>query len=171
MRTKVIIIKKQPTNEYDELVTCYTKEFGKLTAVAKSVLKGTSIQAMHLDNLNLADFELINGRSIPIIAAAQSENTFRNIKISLPLLAVAQFFAEVVDKMVFDLQKDEALWEFIVGVLEKLDRNVRPEAALTFFRQQQFYLLNVMGYPTETPFEHILGQKLKSLDFIHSVLK
>lgn len=175
MRTKAIIIKKQPTNEYDELVTCYTQEFGKLTAVAKSVLKGSSMQGMHLDNLNLVDFELINGRSIPIIAAAQSERSFRNIKSSLPTLAVAQFFADVIDKMVFDLQKDGALWEFMVGALEKLDRHVKPEAALTFFRQQQFYLLQVMGYHPgdnlDYTFEDALGARLRSLDFIHSVLK
>ena len=183
MRTKAIIIKKQPTNEYDELITCYTQEFGKLTAVAKSVLKGSSMQAMHLDNFNLVDFELINGRSIPIIAAAQSENSFRNIKSSLPTLAVAQFFMDVLDKMVFDLQKDESLWEFMIDVLEKLDSKVRPETALTFFRQQQFYLLGVLGYGSprsdlgekrsdlDTEFEHALGVRLKSLDFIYSVLK
>lgn len=183
MRTKAIIIKKQPTNEYDELITCYTQEFGKLTAVAKSVLKGSSMQAMHLDNFNLVDFELINGRSIPIIAAAQSDNSFRNIKSSLPTLAVAQFFMDVVDKMVFDLQKDESLWEFMVDVLEKLDSKVRPETALTFFRQQQFYLLKVLGYGSprfdlgkersnlDAEFEYALGARLRSLDFIYSVLK
>lgn len=183
MRTKAIIIKKQPTNEYDELVTCYTQEFGKLTAVAKSIMKGSSVQAMHLDNLNLVDFELINGRSFPIIAAAQSESSFRNIKSSLPVLAVAQFFADVVDKMVFDLQKDEALWDFMADVLEKLESRVKPETALIFLRQQQFYLLKVMGYSTEVlrakglgsreidrMFEYTLGSRLSSLDFIYSVL-
>ena len=175
MRTKAIIIKKQPTNEYDELITCYTQEFGKLTAVAKSVLKGSSMQAMHLDNFNLVDFELINGRSIPIIAAAQSENSFRNIKSSLPTLAVAQFFMDVLDKMVFDLQKDESLWEFMIDVLEKLDSRVKPETALTFFRQQQFYLLGVMCYHSgddlDRDFEYALGTRLRSLDFIYRVVK
>ena len=188
MRTKAIIIKKVPTNEYDELITCYTQEFGKITAVAKSVLKGSSMQAMHLDVLNLVDFELINGRSVPIIAAAQSDNSFPNIKSSLPALAVAQFFADVIDKMVFDLQKDEALWEFLVGVLEKLNNKVRPETALAFFRQQQFYLLSVLGYGSrvataamtnpnfmgrseiDQTFEYALGMRLRSLDFIYSVL-
>lgn len=175
MRTRAIIIKKQPTNEYDELVTCYTQEFGKLTAVAKSILKGSSLQAMHLDNLNLVDFELINGKSLPIIAAAQTENSFRNIKSSLSTLAVAQFFTEVVDKMVFDLQEDEKLWEFMSDVLDKLNSRVRPENALTFLRQQQFYMLGVLGHAPEEDldrtFEYAIGQKLKSLDFIYSVLK
>lgn len=175
MRTRAIVIKKQPTNEYDELLTCYTQEFGKLSAVAKSVLKGSSMQAMHLDSLNLVDFELINGKSIPIIAAAQVENSFRNIKANLSTLAVSHFFTEVIDKMVFDLQKDESLWEFMVNVLEKLDSRVKPESALTFFRQQQFYMLSVLGYGVgenlDYTFEYAAGSHLRSLDFIYSVLK
>ena len=175
MRTRAIIIKKQATNEYDELITCYTQEFGKLTAVAKSVLKGSSMQAMHLDNFNLVDFELINGRSIPIIAAAQSENSFSKLKSSLPALAVAQFFMDVVDKMIYDLQKDEALWDFLINVLEKLNNKVRPETAKSFLKQQQFYLLGVLGYKPgedlDRDFEYALGTRLKSLDFIYSVLR
>ena len=62
MKTRAIVLKKQNTNEYDQLVTCYTEEFGKLTAIAKSVLKPSSIQAMHLDLFNLVDFELVSGR-------------------------------------------------------------------------------------------------------------
>ena len=57
MVTKAIIIKKQNTNEYDQWVTCYTEEFGKLKTVAKSILKPSSIQALHLDVFNLVEFE------------------------------------------------------------------------------------------------------------------
>ena len=80
MRTKAIIIKKQMTKEYDQLITCYSQEWGKLTAIAKSSLKESSIQGMHLDVLNLVDFDLINGRATPIITGAQSENTFSHIR-------------------------------------------------------------------------------------------
>ena len=103
MRNKAIIIKKQNTNEYDQFVTCYTQEFGKLTAIAKSVLKPSSIQAMHLDTLNLVEFELINGKAMPIIAGAQSENSYRDMKNSIPSLAVAHFFSEIIYKIVPEL--------------------------------------------------------------------
>ncbi|MDP2909613.1 MAG: DNA repair protein RecO [bacterium] len=143
MRTKAIIIKKQNTNEYDQFVTCYTQEFGKLTAIAKSILKHSSIQAMHLDVLNLVEFELINGKAMPIIAGAQSENSYRDLKNSIPSLAVAHFFSEVIDKMVPELDKDEKLWDFMTNLLDKLNRF---EPGLTFLRQKQFTLLGLLGY-------------------------
>lgn len=186
MRTKAIIIKKQNTNEYDQFVTCYTQEFGKLVAIAKSILKPGSIQAMHLDALNLVEFELINGRAMPIIAGAQSENLYRKLKNSIPSLAVAHFFSEVIDKMVPELEKDEKLWNFMIDLLDKLNRF---EPSLIFLRQKQFVLLGLLGYSPEvavsTPFnlnrpgptilddafEYNAGFRLKSLNFLHSVLR
>lgn len=186
MRTRAIVIKKQSTNEYDQFVTCYTQEFGKVAAIAKSILKPTSIQAMHLDVLNLVEFELINGRAMPIIAGAQSENSYRDLKSSIPSLAVAFFFSEVIDKMVPELEKDEKLWSFMIDLLEKLNRF---EPSLTFLRQKQFTLLGLLGYspeiavaasfdvnhpgftPLDDAFEYNAGFRLKSLKFLHSVLK
>ena len=200
MRTRAIIIKKQNTNEYDQFVTCYTQEFGKITAIAKSILKSSSIQAMHLDVLNLVEFELINGKAMSIIAGAQSENSFRDLKDSAPSLAVAYFFSEVIDKMVPEMEKDEELWNFMTDLLDKLNRF---EPSLTFLRQKQFALLGLLGYSPEVAvirpllrssgsrvavpasfdlnrpgltylddaFEYNAGFRLKSLKFLHSVLR
>lgn len=186
MRTRAIIIKKQNTNEYDQFVTCYTQEFGKLTAIAKSILKPTSVQSMHLDVLNLVEFDLINGKAMPIIAGAQSENSYRNLKNSVPALAVAHFFSEIIDKMVPELEKDEELWDFMDDLFDKLNKF---EPSLTFLRQKQFALLGLLGYSPEVAvttsfdlnrfgftvlddaFEYNAGFRMKSLKFLHSVLK
>lgn len=143
MKTRAIVLKKQNTNEYDQLVTCYTEEFGKLTAVAKSVNKPSSIQAMHLDVLNLVDFELVQGRGMPIITGAQADNSHPNLKASLPSLAMAYFFAEVIDRIAFDYQKDENLWEFISSLASDLDGG---QANADFLKTKQLELLDILGY-------------------------
>ena len=186
MLIKAIIIKKQNTNEFDQFVTCYTQELGKLTAIAKSILKHSSIQAMHLDTLNLVEFDLIQGRSLPVIAGAQSENSYRDLKSSILSLAVASFFSEVIDKMVPEMDKDEKLWNFMTDLFDKLNRF---EPSLTFLRQKQFALLGLLGYSPEIAasasfdatrpgftmlddaFEYNAGFRLKSLNFLHSVLR
>lgn len=143
MRTEALIIKTQPTNEYDVLVTCYTPEFGKFTAVAKSALKHSSVQGMHLATVSLVDFELIEGRSIPIIAAAQSQRGYGAIKQSLERIAMAQFFLETVEKMVFDRQRDTYLWKFLTTTLDELDGT---GGSWPWFRARQLAMLDVLGY-------------------------
>ena len=144
MRTRAIILKKQNTGEYDQLVTCYTEEFGKVTAVAKSVLKPSSIQAMHLDIFNLVDFELLNGRATPIITGAQAEKTYPNLKNNLACLAIGYFFAETANKLFFEYQKDEAIWTFLRLLMEKLD--ARPVDMNELLKSEQVEFFNILGY-------------------------
>lgn len=144
MRTRAIILKKQNIGEYDQLVICYTEEFGKVTAVAKSALKPNSIQSMHLDVFSLVNFELINGHSTPIITGAQEENTFRNIKKDLASLSAAYLFTEIVDKLAFDYQKDKSLWGFMSSFLEEL--NLGQNNLGEFVRKKQVEFLDILGY-------------------------
>jgi len=182
MQTKAIILKKQPTKEYDQLVTCYSQELGKCTAVAKSSLKPTSIQGMHLDTLNLVEFDLINGRTIPIITGAHSIETFQRIKSSLPHTAVASFFLEVIDRIAYDHQKDEYLWDFLLSTVRELE-GAEPATVLQFLREKQLVFLNVLGYAPTLPwaasatsvqlnevFEYTFGTTFHSLQFLNQVV-
>ncbi len=148
MQTKAIILKKQNTGEYDQWVTCYTEEFGKLKTVAKSILKPSSIQALHLDIFNLVEFELISGRGMPIITGAQVISSYTGVKSSLVKAAVAYFFTEAVDKMVFENDKDDELWSFLVSFFGELNKNASNTMSL--LRQGQTRLLDTLGYFPET---------------------
>lgn len=145
MRTKAIVIKKQNTNEYDQLVTCYTEELGKVVAIAKSILKKTSLQSMHLDVLNLVEFDLIEGRAWPIIASAQSEDTYIPIKNSIKKFNVAGFFLDIVDKIIFENERDSDMWLFLISNFKEL-KEAKEEDILNIFRKRQAEFLNIFGY-------------------------
>ena len=118
MKTRAIILKKQDVNEYDQLVICYTEELGKVTAIAKGILRPKSIQSMHLDLFNLVEFELVAGRAMPIITGAQAEELHLKLKKNLKCLAVAYSFADAADKIFFEHQKDVKLWNFFDSLLK-----------------------------------------------------
>jgi DNA repair protein RecO (recombination protein O) len=143
------VVKKQNTNEYDQLITCYTEEFGRLTAIAKSILKKSSLQAMHLDVLNLVEFELVNGRAMPIIASAHSENIFKNIKGSMKKFAVANFFMDVIDKLIFDNEKDPKIWNLLTAVMAELN-TAEENKAIKILRNGQKEFLRISGYSPRT---------------------
>ena len=163
MQTKAIILRKQVTREYDQHIICYTQEVGKLTAVAKSSLKGTSTQGRHLDVLNLVSFDVINGRSVPIITGAQNEDTFPHVRSSLPHLAVAYFFLEVIDRIAYEHQKDDRLWNFLSSTLRELDWVDRP-MLMEFFREKQTDFLHTLGYALEKPVVAVANDELLNLD-------
>lgn len=180
---EAIILKKMATREWDQLVVCYTQDFGKQTYIAKSLSRPTSKQASHLDVLNLVDFELVQknavsarslggGGGMPIITSAYSLENFARLKQSLPALAVASYILEVFDKFVFDNDPDEKLWEFL-------------NSKLAFFNEQairgdydwrktlndtQNETLVVLGFDHNIDLESITGHRFDSLVFANKIL-
>ena len=149
MKITGIIIGKQNTNEYDQLISFYSPDIGKGTGIAKSILKHSSIQAMHLDLYNHSEFELVEGKGWPIITGAQAIDARPCIKSNLGALAVASFFAEAINKIVFDNEKDLLLWNFISGVFNELE-DITPLAGTLemrgFLRAKQMEFLHILGY-------------------------
>jgi DNA repair protein RecO (recombination protein O) len=145
MRTKAIVIRKQAVNEYDQIVTLYSEDFGTMRAMARGICKPTSIQSMHLELLNTVEFEVIHGKAMPIISSAVMNCQHQNVKDSLSKLAAAQFFTEVLDKISFENEKDAHLWEFLNTMLADFDASSETDV-LPLFRKHQAEFLKVLGY-------------------------
>lgn len=145
MRTKAIVIRKTPAGEHDQMVTLYSEDFGTMRAMARGSLRPSSLQSMHLETLNVIDFEVIQGRAWPIISSAMLIDPHRGVKDSLPKLAAVQFFTEVLDKIAFENEKDSQLWEFLTAMLSDFE-GADAEDVLSLFRTQQAKFLKVLGY-------------------------
>lgn len=178
MRTKAIVIRKQPANEYDQILTLYSEDYGTMRAMARGVCRPTSVQSMHLELLNAVEFEVIHGKSMPIISSAVMSCQHRNVKDSLPKLAAVQFFTEVLDKIAFENEKDVNLWEFLNTMLTDFDSTPAGDV-LPLFRKHQAGFLEVLGYKPQFELQHsaiddffgeIVGRKISSLSFLYSVI-
>ena len=58
------------------------------------------------------------------------------------------FFLEVLDRMAYDGQRDDTLWDFLVRLLDDADA-VPQEGLLSLFRARQLELLHILGYSPE----------------------
>ena len=185
MLTEAIVIKKTPTREHDLLVTLYSRESGKLNALAKGAMRSSSIQALQLDPGNQIRCDLVAGRSgMPIITGAQSGKCLSRAKASPPIWAAVQFFLQVIDVAVFDQERDEGLWDCLNGILLGLE-DAKPADLLHSFRKHQLSLLSVLGYggtavtagrsvgrtEIDDRFEQIANRKLQSLDLFYELAR
>ena len=177
---EAIILKKIATREWDQLVVCYTRDFGKQTYIAKSLSRPTSKQVCHLDVLNLVDFELVqkNGSSglttgsMPIVTSAYSLDNFARLKQSLSALAVSSYLLEVFDKFVFDNDSDEKLWQFLNSKLAFLDEQaIRGDCDWQkTLNDTQNQTLAVLGFDRNIDLESVVGNRFGSLIFAREVL-
>jgi DNA repair protein RecO len=163
-----VILKKTDIDEHDQLVSCYSSELGKYVFVAKSALRSSSKQALHLDLLNLVEFSPIEGKSKMIITGADSVETFRGIKGSIRKLANAFLVLEVFDKLVPYAQVDEGLWDFLMKFLYGLER-IDEKDVIDYMKETKSAVSNILGYGEEDLdilFADIWGGKMNSLKFI-----
>lgn len=97
-RVEGIIIDKKAFREADRIFTIYTKECGKLDALAQGCRKVSSKLNPHLELLNHARFTLAKGKTLDRIATVDTIATFPSIKSNLDTCACAIFFCDVLKK-------------------------------------------------------------------------
>jgi DNA repair protein RecO (recombination protein O) len=115
-----IILKKQVLGESDEIVTFFTKELGKIRALAKSVKSSKSKLQQRLQALFLVNFTLTGGK-LPKIIFVEPLSVFMKLRENLFGIKAAFVACELVLKFAPDEQKNVPLFQALVDFFEFLN--------------------------------------------------
>ena len=115
-----IILKKQALGESDEIVTFFTKEAGKIRALAKSVKSSKSKLQQRLQALFLVNFTLTGGK-LPKIIFVEPLSVFMKLRENLFGIKAAFVACELVLKFAPDEQKNVPLFQALVDFFEFLN--------------------------------------------------
>jgi DNA repair protein RecO (recombination protein O) len=132
--------------EADRIVTLFSRDEGKIRAVAKGVRRTTSRSAGHLEPFTLSDVLLAVGRELDVISQVDTLESFRLVRESLELATHAYYLAEVVDLLTEDHQENRAVFDTLVQSLKDLSQTADARLVLVFFHLN---LLDALGYRPE----------------------
>lgn len=151
-RTLGFVIKKRNFSESDQILTIYTKEFGKLRILGKALRKIKSKLRSGIPLFCLSEVEFIQGKRQKILTDAFPRNRFEHIREDLRKLKVAYEIADKLDNLVAGEQKDQDLWELLREVFNKLNIS-RSEVPVSKLKIIYYYflwnLLSILGYRPE----------------------
>lgn len=148
--TEGIILKRTDTGEADALFTIYTKDFGKIKALARGVKKENAKLKGHLEPFSLSSLSVVAGKNGLRLTGASLLNFFSAIRGDLNKLRAASYIAAAVDKHCFDGEKDENLWGLVLGAFSLLEKEMFDEKEVKdFLRVFDEKLMCVMGYHGE----------------------
>lgn len=145
-RTQAVILKRMDLGEADRIVTLYSRDVGKIRAVAKGVRRTTSRSAGHLEPFTLSDVMFAVGRELDIISQADTLESFRTIREDLVLTTHAYYLAEVVDLLTEDRMENRAVFNTLVEGLRDLGATADVRLVLVLFHLR---LLEALGYRPE----------------------
>jgi DNA repair protein RecO (recombination protein O) len=141
-----LTLKKSTLGEADLIVTLFTREHGKLRAVAKGARRSTNKLVGHLEPLTLGRFSMSNGKSLDYINQVQITETFAAIKSDLGAVSKALYVAELVDGFGAEANPNPALFNLAVETLQAIGQVPESEWPLRFF---EIHLLAVSGLMPE----------------------
>lgn len=138
-----IVLHRISFGETDRIVTLYTRERGKLSAIAKGSRKPISRLAGATEVLTCGKFHLAIGKNLDIIAQVEVKESFPRIRADLSRIAHAGYLAELVDKSVEEREPNTDVFELLLSALYLLERPNDPEKIARMFELQ---LMKLLGY-------------------------
>ncbi len=149
-RSEGIVLKKIDRGEADQLLTIYTKDFGKVEILAKAMRKIKSKLRSESNLFNLSEIEFIQGKTYKTLTDASLIENFSEIRKDLKKLALSYRISEILDNLVRKEEKDESIWELLIETLKKLNtpfpQNLDSQLIFYYFT---WNLLSFLGYKPE----------------------
>jgi len=141
-----IVIKCIKLNESDKIVTIFTKQFGKIQAIAKGVRKTRSQFGSSLENLTQIRFLAFKGKNLNIISQTEILYSFFPTSKDLILYGIAVQCAEIIDKITIEEDPNENVYKLFSDTLILLKDE---QNAILLFASFQWKLFSLMGYQPE----------------------
>ena len=143
-RADSIVLRHSDWGEADRLLTLYTRELGKVRAIAKGARKMTSRKAGHIEPFTHVRLQLAKGRDLFIVTQAETIDSYQPLREDLTKTGYAAYVIELLDRFVPDEEASTpTLFRLLTETLSRLA--VENEAWLPV-RYYEMRLLDFLGF-------------------------
>jgi DNA repair protein RecO (recombination protein O) len=142
-RVEAIVLRHADWGEADRLLWLFTRQLGKVRAVAKGVRKPRSRKAGHLEPFTLVELLLAQGRDLPIITQAEARDTFLDLRENLVKVGYASYIIELLDRFTYEEGENVGLYRLLSETLARINKEKEPAFAVRYYEVR---LLDLVGF-------------------------
>lgn len=143
---EAIVLRRIPVGETDRILTLFTREKGKLSAIAKGSRRPLSRLAGGTEPFVHTRVLLAVGQNLDVLTQCQVESAYPALRKDLTRIAYATYFTELVDAGIAERQPQPEVWDLLVASLAALETTPVPDALA---RAVEMKLLDLLGYAPE----------------------
>ena len=133
---EALTLKKFPMGEADLLVTLYSKEKGKVRAIARGARRSNSKLVGHFEPLTQLKLSLAQGRNLDYVTQAQVLSGFGSLKENLGAITKGLYLAELVDGVGSEANPNQSLYRLVIDALQAIEADPDSDLPLRFFELQ-----------------------------------
>lgn len=145
-RLEGIVVKRINFKEADRIIIFFSKELGKIKLLGKGIRRITSRRAPHLEIFSQVKINVYESRIFPYITEAQLIYGFSRLRKSFRKVAIAYHLCEIVDQLLPEKEKNEALFNSFISTMHLIEENNSPEEIRSSVRIFVHSLLNRLGF-------------------------
>ncbi|HEY2979725.1 MAG TPA: DNA repair protein RecO [Anaerolineales bacterium] len=144
LRAEAVVLRHSDWGEADRLLTLYTRQTGKVRAIAKGARKVTSRKAGHIEPFTHVNLQLAKGRDLFIVTQAETIDSYQPLREDLGLTGYASYILELLDRFTYeDEMGNPALFRLLTESLARLAAKADPWLVMRFYEMR---LLDGLGF-------------------------
>jgi len=146
IKTEAVVLSKMNYGDTSSIVSIFTKEYGKFSAIIKGGRNPKSKMGLIIDPLNYVQLIVYmkDNREIQIISSADIISHYPNIKIDLEKLKYSQAVLELLKKLTVDHEINERLFKGVIRILSLFDSS--NELPIILFGRFFIFYITELGY-------------------------
>jgi DNA repair protein RecO (recombination protein O) len=142
-RSEAIVLKRADFGEADRLLTLYSREQGKLKAIAKGARKPQSRKTGHVELFMRSNFLFAKGADLDIITQVETVAAYAPLRDDLVRATYASYAVELLDRFTVEHDKNVGLYQLLADALEWF---ATQEDVLLLARFYELRLLSFAGF-------------------------
>ncbi len=132
-KTKGIVLKTKPFEEAAKLVTFFTYDHGKITAIAKGAKRPTSKFGGRLEPFTLLELSIVKGRNLDILSQCETIDNFEALRSDPDKIKMGLYFLRIINKATVEGQNNPNLFKLLAVSLKKIKDNDPLEKVEKYF--------------------------------------
>jgi DNA repair protein RecO (recombination protein O) len=160
-RAEGIVIKHKDYGEADRMLTVFTRQKGKVRALAKGVRKVHSRMGGHLEPFTRVSLLLATGRHWYVTSQAEAKDTYAALRGDLEAVGYASYVVELLDRFTYEEEENANLFHLLAKTLERLNRREDPLLAVRYY---EIRLLDLLGFRPELRHCIVSGEVIQPED-------
>ncbi len=143
-RVEAVVLRHADWGEADRLLTLYTRERGKVRAIAKGARKIRSRKAGHLEPFTRVTLQLAKGRDLFIVTQADTQEAYLPIGENLTKAGHASYVIELLDRFTYEDENESYnTFSLLTDVLSRIAADPDPWLAIRYYEVR---LLDELGF-------------------------
>ena len=142
-RTEAVVLRRRDFGEADRLLTLFTRDQGKISAIAKGARKPQSRKTGHVELFMRSRFLLGKGRDLDIVTQAEMITPYTPLREDLVRATYASYFVELLDRFTVEDDPHPPIYDLLVNALGWL---TTTDDLLLTARYYELRLLALAGF-------------------------